>query len=119
MARKSTGRIALGATIGTALGAAAGFIAGILTAPKSGQETRKDIKDVTKKASDDVVSEAEKLKKNVTSRATGAQNKAKGTVDEVVGKAEDLKGRVEQAVEDAQKGYNKKPSTPKKKSVKK
>ena len=32
--------------IGTALGLAAGYVAGILTAPKSGKETRQDIKDV-------------------------------------------------------------------------
>jgi gas vesicle protein len=32
--------------IGTVIAAAAGYVAGILTAPKSGKETRKDIKDV-------------------------------------------------------------------------
>lgn len=37
---KSTKRIALG----TIIAAAAGYVAGILTAPKSGKETRKDIK---------------------------------------------------------------------------
>ena len=31
--------------IGTALAAAAGYVAGLLTAPKSGKETRQDIKD--------------------------------------------------------------------------
>jgi len=31
--------------LGTAIAAAAGYVAGILTAPKSGKETRKDIKD--------------------------------------------------------------------------
>lgn len=31
--------------LGTALAAAAGYVAGILTAPKSGKETRQDIKD--------------------------------------------------------------------------
>jgi gas vesicle protein len=41
--KESTKRFA----IGTVIAAAAGFAAGILTAPKSGKETRKDIKDGT------------------------------------------------------------------------
>lgn len=36
--------------IGTAVGLAAGYVVGVLTAPKSGKETRKDIKDVSTKA---------------------------------------------------------------------
>jgi gas vesicle protein len=36
--------------IGTAMGLAAGYVVGILTAPKSGRETRQDIKDVSTKA---------------------------------------------------------------------
>jgi len=40
---KSTKRIAIGAVVA----AVGGYLAGILTAPKSGKETRQDIKDVT------------------------------------------------------------------------
>ncbi len=36
--------------IGALVGAAAGFVAGILTAPKSGKETRQDIKNTANKA---------------------------------------------------------------------
>lgn len=36
--------------IGALVGAAAGFVAGILTAPKSGKETRQDIKSTANKA---------------------------------------------------------------------
>ena len=43
---KRTKRFAVGAVIA----AAAGYVAGILTAPKSGKETRKDIKDTTVRA---------------------------------------------------------------------
>lgn len=42
---KRTKKFAVGAVIA----AAAGYVAGILTAPKSGKETRKDIKDTTVK----------------------------------------------------------------------
>lgn len=46
--------------IGTVIAGAAGYVAGILTAPKSGKETRSDIADVTQRG----VTEAEKeLKK--------------------------------------------------------
>jgi gas vesicle protein len=35
--------------IGSGIAAAAGFVAGVLTAPKSGKETRADIKTATNK----------------------------------------------------------------------
>lgn len=44
MTKKST------AAIGTVLVAAAGYVAGLLTAPKSGRETRKDIRKAAQKA---------------------------------------------------------------------
>ena len=40
-----------GIAIGAVIGAVAGVVAGILFAPKSGKETRKDIKDVASKTS--------------------------------------------------------------------
>lgn len=46
--------------IGTALAAAAGYVAGLLTAPKSGKETRQDIKD---KASETYAMAEKELKK--------------------------------------------------------
>ncbi len=44
--RKSTKRIAIGSVVA----ATAGYVAGILTAPKSGKQTRKDIQQATLKA---------------------------------------------------------------------
>jgi gas vesicle protein len=53
--------------IGTVIAGAAGYVAGILTAPKSGKETRNDITDVTQRG----VTEAEKdLKKLHTELAS-------------------------------------------------
>lgn len=59
MARKQFKDIAIGATIA----AGVGYLAGILTAPKSGKETRKDIASAAAKAK----SEAEKRFKQVYS----------------------------------------------------
>ena len=51
--------------IGTAVAAAAGYIAGILTAPKSGRETREAVKD----AADKTVSNAERQLKQLHTQA--------------------------------------------------
>lgn len=52
MAKKSTKKGSGGFFLGAALGAIAGGIAGVLTAPKSGKETRADIARESKKAID-------------------------------------------------------------------
>ena len=49
MAKKGTGKFAIGAIVG----AVVGVVAGILTAPKSGKETRADIKKKSDKLVDD------------------------------------------------------------------
>lgn len=80
----------------TVVGAvAAGFAAGILTAPKSGKETRKDLK----KKAVNLKTEAEKrtsqakaaAKDSVGSLKTGSQKVG----DAVVETAKDVKGNVE------------------------
>lgn len=108
------GKLALGALIG----AAAGFVTGVLLAPKSGKETRKDIKDGALKAKDAAVEKAEELKGKATQVAEDVTKKANTVKGDVTEKAEELKSRVEQAVEGAQKGFNKKP-TAKSNTVKK
>jgi gas vesicle protein len=87
----SKGKFALGAIIG----AGAGLVAGILTAPKSGKETRADIK---AKASD--------VKAKATNRANEAKAKASDVKADVTAKATELKERTERAVEGAKKGFN-------------
>jgi gas vesicle protein len=84
--------------IGTLIAGAAGYIAGILTAPKSGRETRQDIKQAT----DQTIAEAEKqLKKLHTElnellseakkRGKTAQGKAKTELDDLTEKASTAK----------------------------
>lgn len=59
--------------IGALIGVAAGFITGILTAPKSGKETREDIKNTASK----VVREAEKQLKQLHSELSDAIEEGK------------------------------------------
>jgi len=83
--------------LGALFGAAAGFVAGILTAPKSGAETRADLK-----------VKAKEVKGTAEQKAADVKAKATEVVEYVKVKAEDLKGRTERAVEGAKKGFNSK-----------
>lgn len=100
--------------LGTVVGAIAGFVTGVLVAPKSGKETRQDIKNTATKTKDTVVEEAGKAKDFAEKTAGDVKNKAEAVIDDVTDKAVELKGRAEQAVEGAKKGFNKKPTTTKK-----
>ena len=59
--------------IGTLIAAAVGYLAGILTATKSGKETREDIKEVTVKS----LTEAEKQLKKLHTELNGLLEEAK------------------------------------------
>jgi gas vesicle protein len=71
--------------IGAAIAGAVGYLAGILTAPKSGKETRKDIKD---KAVQTKV-EAEKRLKALHSQLNDLIEQGKKTSDKLSGKAKE------------------------------
>ncbi len=88
----SKGKFALGAIFG----AAAGAIAALLTAPKSGKETRADLK----KKADEVKKKAEATKKDL-------EGKAMATKKEWEGKAAELKDRADDAIKGAKDGFNK------------
>ena len=87
--------------LGTLVAAAAGYVAGVLTAPKSGKETRKDIQNTAIKAK----KEAEKNLKQVHSELTGlitsgktkaktAKASAKNELEEALSKAQFAKDKV-------------------------
>ena len=112
--------------LGTLIAAAAGFAAALLTAPKSGKETRADIKEKAVKAKNTAVEEAEMAKEIATEKVKEVRGKAedvardiKAKVEEVTedvtDKATELKDRAEQAVEGAKKGFAQKPKSTKKK----
>ncbi len=71
-----------GIAIGAVAGAVAGVVAGILFAPKSGKETRKDIKVATEKTINKAKAEAEKLRDEVAELLEKIESK----VSEVKGK---------------------------------
>lgn len=77
--KDSTKKLALGAVVAGAIG----YVAGILTAPKSGKETRKDIKDKTGQ----VIAEAEKRLKQLHTELNTLLNEAKQIADKLHGKA--------------------------------
>lgn len=69
--------------LGTLVAGAAGYVAGILTAPKSGKETRKDIKTTTDKTIADAEKELKKLHTELNQLLGEAQKRG----DDVKGKA--------------------------------
>ena len=69
--------------IGAAVAGVAGFLAGILTAPKSGKETRQDIK----KTANNVKREAEKKLKELSAELTDLISKGQKLAKQQGGKA--------------------------------
>lgn len=69
--------------IGAIIGAVAGVVTGLLTAPKSGKETRKDIKDTASK----VIAEAEKKLKSLYSELNDLIAKGNKRLETETGKA--------------------------------
>lgn len=62
--------------VGTMVAAAAGYVAGILTAPKSGKETRQDIKDAAVKARSEADKTLKKLNAELGELIEKGKNKA-------------------------------------------
>ena len=71
--------------VGTLLAAAAGYVAGILTAPKSGKETRQDIKETTEKT----IQETEKQLKKLHTELSDLLLQAKTRAEKLSGKAKE------------------------------
>lgn len=91
--------------LGVAIAGAAGYIAGVLTAPKSGKETRQDIKEGVNKG----LAEAEKQLKalhteltkviaDARARSEQLSGRAQREVNELVDKAKDTKEKVREVL---------------------
>lgn len=91
MMKKSTKRLATS----TVIALAAGYVAGILTAPKSGKETRQDIKNSANKA----INEAEKRLKRLHTELADLLGQAKAKLKTSSGKARE---QLEAAIQSAQ-----------------
>lgn len=73
--------VAAVAVIGVAAGVVAGYVAGILTAPKSGAETRKDIKDATDRAVAIAQEKVQALQAQVTELVDQARAKTRSLTE--------------------------------------
>jgi gas vesicle protein len=77
------GKAAKRFAIGAIVAAAAGYVTGVLTAPKSGKETRSDIKS----AANQKMTEAERQLKKLHTELTTLLNRTKSEASELKGKA--------------------------------
>ena len=120
------GKFALGALIGGAIGA----VVGILAAPKSGKETREDIKTKAEDIKKEALVKADEIGQEVSKQAKRAQDKATELADEAKASVADIKDKtgrvageaaenfdtyrsksenaVKGAIDGAKKGFNKK-----------
>lgn len=110
MSRKDSGNFKRLA-VGSAIAAAAGYLAGILTAPKSGKETRADVK----KAANEGIAQAEKELKRVHTELGKAIDearikgdklsaKAKNDLADLTDKANDAKEKVREVISAVHEG---------------
>lgn len=101
--KKNNNKVAVG--VGAAIGVVAGVVTGILTAPKSGKETRTDIKN----KAGELKAEADKDIKIVAQKADKVVGEAKTMAKEVINEvnlnAADLKDRTDYAIKGAKKGF--------------
>jgi X-X-X-Leu-X-X-Gly heptad repeat protein len=104
---KVTQRFALG----TIFAAGAGYIAGILTAPKSGRETRDDIANAAKKSALEtekqlkhVLSELNDGLTQVQDKAGNLNDRAHKEADRLIGQAKETKGRVRELISGIHEG---------------
>lgn len=79
-----------GMAVGVAIGAVVGVITGILFAPKSGKETRQDIKEAAAKAAERFTTEAKKLHEELNQLIEKGEEKIKSSTDEARKKVSEL-----------------------------
>jgi gas vesicle protein len=110
--KESNKKLALGALVGVM----AGFITGILTAPKSGKETREDIKNTAGKVYreaemklKDLNSELGDLIEKGTKLAAAKGSTAKKEVDKVLSGAQDAKQKVKEVISALKSGETDEP----------
>jgi gas vesicle protein len=97
--------------LGIIIGAIAGVIAGLLTAPKSGKETRDDIKNkamdvkgVAERKLKDAHKELCELTDEAKKHTTKLQGKASKELEELVSKADSLKDKIKIAITSIKSG---------------
>lgn len=91
--------------LGAIVGGAAGYLAGVLTAPKSGAQTRKDltnkageVKDSAEEQLESTVDELNSALKSVKGKSLALNAKAREEFDETVVKAKDAQNKASQVL---------------------
>ena len=95
------GKFALGALFG----AAVGVVTGILAAPKSGKETRTDLRNKADEIKTEAIKNAQAMTEKAEKVATDVKTKADQMASEAKMNAVDLKERADLAVKGAKKGF--------------
>ena len=97
--------------IGTLIAGAAGYLAGILTAPKSGKETREDIKDTAVQSMREAERQLKKLHTELNDviaegkeRAGKLSGKAQQELQVVLDAASDVKGKAREVLSSVHEG---------------
>lgn len=97
--------------IGTLVVAAVGYVAGLLTAPKSGKQTRKDIKDTavntyneTEKQLQKLHEELEDLIDDVKDRGDELGSRAQDELDDVIDKSNQAKRKARELLDAIREG---------------
>lgn len=101
MAKQRAGKVALGA----AIAAGVGYVAGVLTAPKSGKATRKDIEKTASKAKKEAEKKLKELHSDLDNligkgkkQAKDAGDKAKTGIGDAVDKAQTAKDKAREVL---------------------
>ena len=107
MSKNKADKLALGALIG----GIAGYITGVLTAPKSGKQTRTDIVDKVESVKDgaesqlqDAVDELNGTINNLKSKGVALSAKARSEYDETLMKAKDAQNKATQVLKAVKAG---------------
>jgi gas vesicle protein len=106
--KENTGRKV---ALGSAIAGLAGYLAGVLTAPKSGQQTRKDIsqkaedlKDDTEGQLNDLNDELKELIKSTKVKTVALSSTARAEFNEAVVRAKDAQNKTTQVLKAAKAG---------------
>ncbi|MDB5166732.1 MAG: YtxH protein [Candidatus Saccharibacteria bacterium] len=97
--------------IGAAIAAGVGYLAGILTAPKSGKETREDLKHTANQAMTEADKQLKKLHTEIAELADNAKEasaklsgKAKAELDAVIATANESRQRIREMLSSVHDG---------------
>lgn len=104
-----------GFTLGVVVGSAIGAVVALLTAPKSGKETREDLKVKANEMKEKARDTAEDVKKKTDKFKDEAQKKASEAKKDTAEVVEDWKSRVGRVVETAKDEFSKQSLDDKKK----